>query len=153
MEQQEETAEKGRSKGGGARLARLAVAGVICLATLGLGAGTASAADIQGDRISWNSQIPCTDTSTSSWVSTAPRYNAPSSGYYRTRVGLYRSDGARVALGPLRDVTAYSPGWINFARWESPVYSTRGETHVIGYVYRWDGSQYRLVAREQVPCL
>jgi hypothetical protein len=153
MQQEHEVDGSGGSRRGGTRLARLAVAGAISLAALVLGAGPASASDIQGDRISWNSQIPCTDTASSSWVSTAPRYNAPYSGYYRTRVGLYRSDGARVALGPLRDVRAYSAGWINFARWESPVYSTRGETHVVGYVYRWDGSQYRLIAREQIPCL
>jgi hypothetical protein len=114
---------------------------------------SASPPDLNGDRISWNGALPCSDGPSGTSVSTSPRYNAPGAGVYRTRVGLYRSsDGGRLALSRLGENRPTRPGWVGFFPW-SYWTSYRGDTYVVGYVFRHlPNGVDQLVARESIPC-
>jgi hypothetical protein len=131
-------------------------AGVLALAAGLVGTGAAAAqampSDIAGDHVSWNSQLPCTDGGSGTFVDTAPKYLTSGGGYFETRLGLYKNDGSRIALGPLATYHVSVTSWLLYPHW---TYSSSytGDTYVTAYAYKWNGSSYALVARESIPCL
>lgn len=116
------------------------------------GPALASPPDLNGGRISWNSQVPCSDGGGVS-VDTAPKYSAASGGTYRARLVLYSSPGGRLALGTLWQWSNLSgAATLQVPRWTTSSGYT-GEAYTTLFVYRWNGSAYALVARESIPCL
>lgn len=109
-------------------------------------------ADVNGHRISWYSSLPCRDGGGVVDVFSRTAYLTPNYGSYRLRVGLYRSsDGGRIALGPLRDITSAGNVWRDYYAWNQR-FSYSGNAYMVAYAFRWNGSSYALVAREWVPC-
>ena len=126
----------------------LALAFLIGLA----GPAAAEPPNLNGDRITWYGRLPCADGGGVD-INSVTAYLTPGYGSYRLRVGLYRSsDDGRLALGPLRDVTATGNTWIGYYNWNASFGDT-GNAYVVAYAYRWNGSAYALVAREFVECI
>lgn len=134
--------------------ARCATVVALAAGLIGTGVSAAGAmpSDLAGDRISWNSQLPCSDGSDGTSVGTAPRYATTGAGSFEMRVVLYKNDGSRIALGPLYSYRVTASTWLNYPYW-SYYTSYTGETYVTAYAYKWNGSIYALVARESLGCL
>ena len=130
------------------------VAAVTCLAGA-LAGGTAVSAsaigsDLNGDKISWYSHIPCSDGARvvidASW-----KYVGTTAGTYQTRLGLYTTGGARLALGPLQTWNAGNGQYLPAGYWGGTV-SYSGEAEMTAFVWKLSGSTYVLVARETIGC-
>lgn len=132
----------------------VALAGLLVVSSAAAASAAPRPSNIDGGRISWDGVLPCRDGPGGTSVSTAPDYNAPGAGTYRTRIGLYRSnDSGRIALSNLRDTRVFGSGWLPFAGW-SYRSSYAGETYVVGYVYKLGSDNvFRLVAREWIDCV
>jgi hypothetical protein len=138
-------------------VSRLVAASGLAAAVLAA-AGTLPAAavfpSLNGDRIYWVSGDPC-DDSGSSAVSTTARISyvvPPGGGYYRLRIGTYTEpDNGRLGLGTLVQSSLVAGGAHLYAS-QYDSFGWGGEANVTGFVYRWNGTTWALVARESVRC-
>lgn len=137
-------------------ISSIALVGAIMSSAVGFGAQPASASmpsDLNGDRISWFSTLPCSDGAGGTSVYARAKYLVASSGTHRVRWGVYRaSDDARLAFSPLGEGYGTSGYWLNFINPWSWYSSTTAETYITAFVHRWNGSSWVLVARESIPC-
>jgi opacity protein-like surface antigen len=137
------------------KLTTLALAGAVSMGALATASQPAHAlgADINGSRISWYSTLPCSDGSGGLNVAARFKYTTASAGTYQMRLGVYSTDGARLMLGPIRQLAAGGSGY----ELPYPTYYNSsgytGQAESVAFVHKWNGSSWALVARETIPCM
>jgi len=132
----------------GATLSAMGIAGSLA------GASSAQAlfTPINEGRLDW--YVTCKDGPYNTLQAT-PRleYNVPTTGYYQTRVVLYRANDTQYQLGPLvwgQNWAAGSTHTVPSFRFIDP--TDMAQYQVTAFVWRWNGSSYQLIARESKSC-